>query len=44
MRIDQQLAEKWIKPGSSVLDLGVVTVNYCSYEPKASNSCLWFRN
>ena len=22
MRIDQQLAEKWIKPGSSVLDLG----------------------
>jgi hypothetical protein len=28
MRIDQQLAEKWIKPGSSVLDLGVVTVNY----------------
>lgn len=29
MRIDQQLAEKWIKPGSSVLDLEiVVTVNY----------------
>lgn len=22
MRIDQQLAEKWIKPSSSVLDLG----------------------
>ena len=22
MRIDQQLSEKWIKPGSSVLDLG----------------------
>ena len=22
MRIDQQLADKWIKPGSSVLDLG----------------------
>lgn len=22
MRIDQQLAEKWIKPGSRILDLG----------------------
>lgn len=45
MRIDQQLAEKWIKPGSSVLDLGCGDGELLAHmSKKTPNSCLWARN
>ncbi len=45
MRIDHQLAEKWIKPDSSVLDLGCGDGEFTGpYEQKAQYSRIWTGN
>ena len=45
MRIDHQLAETWIKPDSSVLDLGCGDGELLAHMgKKAQYSCLWIGN